>query len=102
MWEGKNIGKHLKKIMKLSIELIGDNDKDNVMIIKITNNEKDRGGRGEDVGGRLDIGEQLIPLLLLCSSYDWAAWPFLNPQCRFYSPHIKLQLTLTLHNIECN
>ena len=34
------------------------------------------GGRGEDVGGRLDIGEQLIPLLLLCSSYDWAAWPF--------------------------
>ena len=60
------------------------------------------GGRGEDVGGRLDIGEQLIPLLLLCSSYDWAAWPFLNPQCRFYSPHIKLQLTLTLHNIECN
>ena len=30
------------------------------------------GGRGEDVGGRLDIGEQLIPLLLLCSSYDWA------------------------------
>ena len=34
------------------------------------------GGRGEDVGGRLDIGEQLIPLLLLCPSYDWAAWPF--------------------------
>ena len=44
-------------------------------MIKITNNEKDRGGRGEDVGGRVDIGEQLIPLLLLCSSYDWAASP---------------------------
>ena len=29
IWEGKDIGKHLKKIMKLSIELIGDNDKDN-------------------------------------------------------------------------
>ena len=68
-WEGKDIGKHLKKIMKLSIELIGDNDKDNVMIIKITNNEKDRGGRGEDVGGRLDIGEQLIPLFSLFFSF---------------------------------
>ena len=29
IWEGRDIGKHLKMIMKLMIELIDDNKKDN-------------------------------------------------------------------------